>query len=1326
MRITRPQTLRNGFSFLTLLLLSLTGWTQTTSLTMTLQQAIQTAPNVLEYDVMLTNTGTTTLALRGYSCGVNFAAGMSNGGTLTHTFVSRDPLLSTLPSVTPGYTASGNHLRITTLNATAGNEVVLTAGLPVRLATMRVTNTVSFPPDFNPSLSLQMITAPAKTLCIATCIVTPPGTNYAINAAGNTPSGGTLQALSGVTNTPCFFLNPGSAFVAANTAVTPVSCFGQSTGSADVTLSGIGSAAPGGTTGTYQLNGGSPLAYAGNPLTVQNLSAGTHTITVTTSYGCSDTAEVIITQPSSGISSSFNAFICTGPYTLPWGTVINAAGIYTHTYAATNGCDSIVTANITSGMSTGNVPTTATACDSYIWNVNNQTYTASGTYVAGFTNVAGCDSNFVLNLIINSSSVSSISQTACDTYTWSQSGLTYTTSGAYTAIGTTAQGCTDTQTLFLTIKNSSYNTVNASSFTSYTWAVTGQTYTGSGVYTFTAMNAVGCDSVLSLNLTILQVAVTMTLQNAVQTAPNVFEYDVVLNYSGNTTLALRSYSFGVNHAAGMSGGGTMTHSFISRAATLSTIPLPTFSYTAATNHMRLTTTNATAGNEVILTPGVPVRLATMRMTSTATFPSDFNPSFTLQTVNASGKTQCIATCIVTPPGANYAINGAGNLPIAGTLQALSGVVQTPCFYLNPVSVFTANVTATTPVLCLGLADGSAQITLSGAGSVGTTGTYKLNGGADMAYAGNPFTLSNLAAGTYTVSVVTTNGCQSAATFSISSASTITASSSTTACESYVWGGSTYTTSGVYTQTFTAVSGCDSIHTLNLIVNESTTGSSSLTACESYTWNGTTYTNSASPSYVYTNVNGCDSVHTLNLFIAHGNTGSSTVTACDSYTWNGNTYTVNSAPVFVYSNTDGCDSVHTLYITVNQASSSTVDVTAASTYTWPLNNMTYTVSGMYTFTSVNAAGCDSIITLHLSLLTLTVSPDQEVSCFGNNDGSVSSSASGGSGNFTYDIDGANSFTNVTGFFQGLTPGVHTVCAKEVPSNLIVCATVTVIEPDPLTATFSIDSAVSCTGGGGQISISISGGTADAQPYLTLWTNTNGDTLNDQTTDLYAITVGGLQAGAYHVRIEDDHGCVLHADTTLLPAVCGDTLQLKLFIEGYYAGSSLMNPVMLNQGESLSTTICDSITVELHEANSPYGLIDTRVAILHTDGTTSAAFGNIADPCYVVVKHRNGLQTWSANPVVFSSSSVVYDFTTAATQAYGDNQREMEPGVWAIYSGDINGDENMDLLDNTPIELDVFNFQFGYLATDLNGDGNVDLLDLPILEDNVFNFVYSIHP
>jgi hypothetical protein len=98
----------------------------------------------------------------------------------------------------------------------------------------------------------------------------------------------------------------------------------------------------------------------------------------------------------------------------------------------------------------------ATACDTYTWSANGTTYTTSGTYTNVTTNAAGCPNTATLVLTINSSTTNnSLTITANDTYTWSAgiggNGTTYTTSGTYTFVTTNAAGCPNTSTLILTI-----------------------------------------------------------------------------------------------------------------------------------------------------------------------------------------------------------------------------------------------------------------------------------------------------------------------------------------------------------------------------------------------------------------------------------------------------------------------------------------------------------------------------------------------------------------------------------------------------------------------------------------------------------------------------------------------------------------------------------------------------------------------------------------------------------------------------------------------------------------------------------------------------------
>ena len=69
----------------------------------------------------------------------------------------------------------------------------------------------------------------------------------------------------------------------------------------------------------------------------------------------------------------------------------------------------------------------------------------------GLTNVNGCDSTAILNLIINNSTSSYLSVTECDNYTWSVNNITYSTSGLYIDSSLNVNGCTHIDSLNLVI-----------------------------------------------------------------------------------------------------------------------------------------------------------------------------------------------------------------------------------------------------------------------------------------------------------------------------------------------------------------------------------------------------------------------------------------------------------------------------------------------------------------------------------------------------------------------------------------------------------------------------------------------------------------------------------------------------------------------------------------------------------------------------------------------------------------------------------------------------------------------------------------------------------
>jgi uncharacterized delta-60 repeat protein len=90
----------------------------------------------------------------------------------------------------------------------------------------------------------------------------------------------------------------------------------------------------------------------------------------------------------------------------------------------------------------------------------------------------------------------------------------------------------------------------------------------------------------------------------------------------------------------------------------------------------------------------------------------------------------------------------------------------------------------------------------------------------------------------------------------------------------------------------------------------------------------------------------------------------TVSTCNSYSWNGNTYTTSGTYVTNLISQSGCDSTVTLNLTINNSNSTSENITECNSYTW--NGNTYTTSGIYTSNHTNINGCDSMVTLNLIL------------------------------------------------------------------------------------------------------------------------------------------------------------------------------------------------------------------------------------------------------------------------------------------------------------------------------------------------------------------------
>jgi len=179
----------------------------------------------------------------------------------------------------------------------------------------------------------------------------------------------------------------------------------------------------------------------------------------------------------------------------------------------------------------------------------------------------------------------------------------------------------------------------------------------------------------------------------------------------------------------------------------------------------------------------------------------------------------------------------------------------------------------------------------------------------------------------------------------------------------------------------------------------------------------------------------------------------------------------------------------------------------------------------------------------------------------------------------------------------------------------------------------------------------------------------------------------------------------------------TLDLTMFIEGSYNAGS-------------DSQVSDTVKVYLRGSGPPYAIIDSATSVVSANGTSSLIFSNVSTGTYYIqLNHRNSIETWSSSGVLMTQgNTVLYNFSIAASQAYGNNMRQVDssPIRFAIFSGDVNHDGVVDGSDAALIDNDAFNFATGYVLADLNGDEVVDGSDAAIADNNAFNFVGAITP
>ncbi|PCJ89614.1 MAG: hypothetical protein COA57_01730 [Flavobacteriales bacterium] len=483
-------------------------------------------------------------------------------------------------------------------------------------------------------------------------------------------------------------------------------------------------------------------------------------------------------------------------------------------------------------------------------------------------------------------------------------------------------------------------------------------------------------------------------------------------------------------------------------------------------------------------------------------------------------------------------NGATAEDLAGLTTGVYSVTITDANNCQIISSVTINepsalilTTSTTDASC-GSADGSATIAVAGGVS---PYTYSWSSG------GTSSTETGLTAGSYSVTVIDTNGCIETANANISNVGgpTVTAVITDASCQaisdgavditvsggatpySYNWSNGATTEDisgllgGIYTVTVTEASGCQT--TFSATVNQPTPISASIAAtnasCLGFCDGAVDLTISGGTSgYTYSWSSGAT---TEDLSGLCAGSYSVTVTDASSCQANASTIIVDTIGISLSFNVTNasCDGTCDGKIITNVLGGQ-----PAYSYLWSNGAITKNLNGLcpgtYTVTVTDANGCqgvDSVTIATPGAVTVSISTTDAI-CNGACDGSIDLTPSGGASPYSYVWSNNSSLEDLA----GLCSGTYSVTVTD-NNGCQGTANAIITEPSPISISFTTTN-VTCNGGAdGAIDLTVSGGTLG---YTYIWTN--GATTED---------LNGILAGTYNVTIIDSSGCQAITSATL---------------------------------------------------------------------------------------------------------------------------------------------------------------------------------------------------
>jgi hypothetical protein len=902
--------------------------------------------------------------------------------------------------------------------------------------------------DTSNVITMQLLAAPSASVTPSASTTFCSGSSITLSASpGNTylwSTAATTQIISVTTaNTFRVTITASNGCSVVSSAITTTVNSNPTTA---ITPSGVTTFCQGGNV-TLTASGGNTYVWSTNATTtaISATASGNYVVTATNANGCTATASQVVTVnsiPSVIITPNSSTTICQG----------NSVGL------------------------------TASGANTYTWSTTATTATinvsVSGPYTVTGISAAGCTATATQSILVNTNPTASIlpsgPTTFCQggsvtltasgggTYSWSTTvttaAITVTTSGTYTVTVTNANGCTASASQVVTVNSANSATItpnrpttfcqggsvtlSASTGTSYSWSTgvttSAITVTASGNYTVTVTNANGCTATSSQVVTVN----TNPTASISPSGPTTFCQggSVTLTASGggtyswstNVTTAAISVNAGGSYSVTVTNANGCTATS-SQVVTVNTNPTASISPSGPTTFCQ--------GGSVTLTASGGGTYAWSTNVTTAAISINAGGSYSVTVTNANGCSASASQLItvnslpnaqINPPvsvictGQSATLTGSGGVsynwstnqtinpisvsPTSNTLYTLTVTNANNCSAVATATVNVNNsltpiITPSSPAICLG-----ESVTLTT-----TSGTsYNWSNSTTQ----QSITVSPAVNTNYSVTVTNGSGCSGTASVTVivnplPAVPVITPNGATSFCDgvtltlngstatTYLWSNGLTTQSinaniaGNYTLTVRDANNCARISlpvTVTVFSNPiAVIAPATATICNgesitltasggaTYSWSnglGSGATKNVSPTanevYVVTvtDANNCTATTTKNVTVNQPSAFSFSDTICSnsSYVFNNQNLSVTGIYFDTLINFTGCDSIVTLNLSVNSTSSTTLNESICAGSNFVFDNQNLTASGIYYDTLTNAVGCDSAVVLNLSVVT----------------------------------------------------------------------------------------------------------------------------------------------------------------------------------------------------------------------------------------------------------------------------------------------------------------------------------------------------------------------